>query len=102
MCKKCFNLTLKSHFLHIFITVRKPQRADTLEQQAAMVTEDIFKTIYRADKFMKHILLNENGTIWPLRHPGHKYIYRLGGVIACVYLENINFGGGSVRLRHFG
>ena len=72
--------------------VRKPQRANTPEQQCAMLTEDIFKTIYGSERFMKRILIKEKGRVFPLHYPGHNYIYSIGGekLVKIFYFEGLN------------
>ena len=84
-------LPLFTKFQTIFVTVRKPQKAETLEQQTVMVTDDIFKTLFGADKHMRRILLKEDGAIWLIRHPGHKYIYRIGGKGTHHHTKTSNF-----------
>ena len=66
---------------HNFLTVRKPKKADTVEQQVAMLTEEIFDIIYGAEKHIKKDLLTLDGLIYSLKYPGHKWRYLSGGAL---------------------
>ena len=76
---KCPKIGLKIVVQHCFFTVRKLCKADTVEQQVAMVTDNVFQTIYGCEKHIKRMLLKEEECVYPLRYPGHKWKFILGG-----------------------
>ena len=68
-----------------FLSVRKPMKADTIEQQVMMVTENIFETIQGSVTHIKRQLLDD-GQVYSLQFPGYKWNFKTGGEHNVIFL----------------
>ena len=44
-----------------------------------MVTENLFETIYKSHKYIKKMLVGDEGFVFNLKFPGHKWKFLSGG-----------------------
>ena len=61
-----------------FLSVRKPRNAKSLEDQVVMVSENIFKKIFRCQTYCKKYLL-DGGWVLNMNYEGHKWRFNNGG-----------------------
>ena len=62
----------------LFLLVRKSAKAKNMETQLQMLTKDIFNIVYGSEKHMKKQLLDD-GFVFSLQNPGHKWRFLTGG-----------------------
>ena len=67
-------------FCFVPVSVRKPNKVDSIEDQVKMVTENIFSVIHGSYKFITRRLLTHEGVVFNLHYPGYRWKFLEGGV----------------------
>ena len=63
---------------YFHFSVRKSAKAKNIETQLEMLTKDNFNIVYGSEKHMKKQLLDD-GFVFSLQYPGHKWRFLAGG-----------------------
>ena len=64
------------------LTVRKPMKANSIDDQVKLVTDNIFPIIYGCEKYIRKSLL-DGAYVYSLQFPGHKWLFKAGGTFLC-------------------